>query len=646
MSKKQKTQSMESGQVKKKKFIIPLSLKMIVIISLVVILSFSAITYISSYLFTQDSKRNVENNTLKNVSLISQKVNTDFMSMIEKAKIAVLAAKDEKSRFDAVRSMKSRNVKSDNEDSQAFSEMLFQRDPDMIYIGVLRKDKTGIKPDAELFNDNYLNEAGLERSIFTSIFEVEKQTVADSMNGADFSLNLSVYFGKGVLGIFVPYDNDGSSSLCIVFSAGKFTDAVKSPDLVKSFLVNGKGELLAHYDEKYVVQNYNVSQLPIVKKMISGGMNSEKIEYNDSEGKEWIGSYQKTGFSDTGVVSTVSKDSAFAMVKKLQKRTVLIAVIVLNLAVLFIYFFSKTITKPIRRLVSVANEIQNGNFNILIKSKSRDEVGILSESFEDMAKGLAEREKMKDAFGKFVNKEIADMILRNELKLGGERKTAAVFFSDIRSFTSISEKLQPEEVVEFLNDYMTRMVDCVNKTNGVVDKFIGDAIMAVWGTPISRGNDTENAVNGALMMREALIEFNRGRGSEKRPKINIGCGINTGPVLAGQIGSQERMEYTVIGDTVNLASRIESLNKPFGTDILISSESYKLVKDLIIVEPMEKITVKGKTEPQQIYAVIGRKDALKGPKNIKELRDYLGIKHTPLKNFDPDAKEEKYEIVK
>ena len=195
-----------------------------------------------------------------------------------------------------------------------------------------------------------------------------------------------------------------------------------------------------------------------------------------------------------------------------------------------------------------------------------------------MGIGLEEREKMKDAFGKFVNKEVAEQVLRGELRLGGERKEAAILFSDIRSFTAISERLEPEEVVEFLNEYMTRMVNCVNNTNGVVDKFIGDAIMAIWGAPVSHGNDIENAVNAALMMRHELTIFNQSRGGPRKPVIKIGCGINDGPVLAGQIGSEDRMEYTVIGDAVNLASRIESLTKPFGVDILISQDAYERVK--------------------------------------------------------------------
>ena len=626
---------------KKKRFMIPISLKMIFIISLIIILSFSLLTYISTYLFTSDSERNIESNTIQNANLISQKVKTDFLSVIEKSKIAILAVNDE--------GTGGASAKADSEpgnDSALFSSLLFKRDPNMIYIGILRNEKGSVKETKKLYNEILLADSGLDSDIFQKILESEKESVFSSINGADFALNLSSYFGSGVIGIIIPYESDSRAALCIMFSNEKVYDAVKSPDLIKSFLVNGRGELLAHYDKKMVIENGSVADLPIVKKMLKSTINTEKIEYVDSNSKTWLGAYNKTGFSDTGVISIVSKDQAFGMVRKLQKQTVLIALIVLNLAILFVYFFSKTITKPIRKLVSISSEIRNGKFDISVKSKSRDEIGILSESFEDMARGLAEREKMKDAFGKFVNKEIADMILKNELKLGGERKTAAVFFSDIRSFTAISENLQPEEVVDFLNEYMSIMVDCVNKTNGVVDKFIGDAIMAVWGTPISRGNDTANAVEGALMMREALKKFNKGRGSAKKPVINIGCGINTGPVLAGQIGSHDRMEYTVIGDTVNLASRIESLNKPFCTDILISSDSYNLVKDIYLCEPMEKISVKGKKDPQQIYAVISRKNDSNGPKTLKELREYVGIKYVPLKSFDPNGKEEKYAIVK
>ncbi|MDR2211594.1 MAG: adenylate/guanylate cyclase domain-containing protein, partial [Spirochaetaceae bacterium] len=240
--------------------------------------------------------------------------------------------------------------------------------------------------------------------------------------------------------------------------------------------------------------------------------------------------------------------------------------------------------------------------------------------------------------------------MKGELALGGETKRVTVFFSDIRSFTAISEKLTPAEVVEFLNDYMTRMVDCVDKTGGVVDKFIGDAVMAVWGAPVSTGSparDAFNCVKAGLMMRSALLHFNRGRGGDKQPRIRIGCGINTGDVVAGQIGSSRRMEYTVIGDAVNLASRTEALNKPLGTDILITENTYALIGKQLITEEMPPITVKGKETPVRMFAVVNfrpTQDFVPKPSTLPELRRLLGIPAPDLGKADLNADEQKYKI--
>jgi adenylate cyclase len=267
-----------------------------------------------------------------------------------------------------------------------------------------------------------------------------------------------------------------------------------------------------------------------------------------------------------------------------------------------------------------------------------------------MGRGLAERERLKDTFGRFTNKEIAEKALRGELRLGGETKQVTVFFSDIRGFTEISEKLEPQEVVEFLNDYMTRMVDCVNKTGGVVDKFIGDAVMAVWGAPVSAGSpakDAFNCVRAALMMRASLREFNRNRGGEKKPLIRIGCGINSGSVVAGQIGSSQRMEYTVIGDTVNLASRTEALNKPFHTDILITENTWNLLAHWLVTEEMPPVSVKGKEKPVRMFAVIGVKTKTGEapyPANLEELRALLKLSAPDLSKVDINGEEKKYKI--
>ena len=193
---------------------------------------------------------------------------------------------------------------------------------------------------------------------------------------------------------------------------------------------------------------------------------------------------------------------------------------------------AKSITTPVKALASASKKIANGDFKINLTAHTHDEIGLLTTSFTQMGNAL-------DTFGRFTNKLIAVKAMKGEITLGGETKTATLFFSDIRSFTAISEKLSAEEVVFFLNDYMTRMVTCVEKTGGTVDKFIGDAVMAHWGAASSTGSvksDALNSVRTALMMRAALQEFNTGRGGDKKPIIRIGCGINTGSVVAGQIG--------------------------------------------------------------------------------------------------------------
>jgi adenylate cyclase len=413
---------------------------------------------------------------------------------------------------------------------------------------------------------------------------------------------------------------------------------------IKTYLVNQKGDVVAHYDLSVVQSNSNYADNPIVKAKIKSQKQekTKQIEYKDKNGLEYIGAFRKIEYGNCSVIAFAEKKIIFAAVNRILRRNFFLMMIVLSVVILVVYYFAKSITSPIIRLVGATNKIKEGDYDINIKVASRDEIGELTSSFIEMGEGLAEREKIKTAFGKFVNPELAEMVLKNEITLGGETKKAVILFSDIRSFTAISEKMDPAEVVEFLNEYMTAMVACIEKTNGIVDKFIGDAIMAVWGVPVSKGNDIVNSVNGALMMREALKEFNKERGTEDKPLIKIGCGINAGQVLAGQIGSENRMEYTVIGDAVNLASRIEALNKPFGTDILISEDTHNQCKDIFNVKEMAPIKVKGKAKRQLIYAILGRKDDKNSPQTIEELRKLLGTKEGNIKNLE---REEKYEIL-
>ena len=200
--------------------------------------------------------------------------------------------------------------------------------------------------------------------------------------------------------------------------------------------------------------------------------------------------------------------------------------------------------------------------------------------------------------------------MSGEIKLGGERKQATIFFSDIRDFTALAESMGPDEVLGLLNEYMTEMVSIIYRHHGVVDKYVGDAIMALWGVPHAGVDDAQNAVRAALEMRKALKVFNQKRLSRNQKEIRIGIGIHTGEVVAGNMGSDQRLEYTVIGDNVNQAARIESANKDLHSDILISETTWALVKPSgIVAGPALSVQVKGKSSDLLVHKIIGFKRA-------------------------------------
>jgi adenylate cyclase len=395
------------------------------------------------------------------------------------------------------------------------------------------------------------------------------------------------------------------------------------------FMVDGRGHMIAHSRQAGgAAPTPDGRPLPIVVSLLQNGSANGSQKFT-SEGVEYLGSYRTLDFGRLSIVSTIEADRAFEAVYRIQKQNLKIMAIVLILAFLIVFFFSRTLSRPISRLVRATRQIEQGDYNVTIRPTTHDEVGLLTQSFARMAAGLEERERIKRTFGKFVNPEIVNRALAGELKLGGEHKVSAVLFSDLRNFTAMAETLRPDEVVAILNDYFTHMVECVHARYGVVDKFIGDAIMAHWGAVVSNGNDTENAVHAAIDMRNALSHVNENLGLRGDTRLQIGCGINTGPVLAGQIGSETRLEYTVIGDTVNLASRIEYLNKQFGTDILISEYAHRMVEGTFHVVEMPPIRIKGKSRAETVYAVLGRVNDDDCPASLAELRDQVGIVYDP-----------------
>jgi adenylate cyclase len=225
-------------------------------------------------------------------------------------------------------------------------------------------------------------------------------------------------------------------------------------------------------------------------------------------------------------------------------------------------------------------------------------------------------------FGKYVSPVVIDNLIKNPklINLGGEKRNISIFFSDIRKFTSISEKLTPEKLVHLLNDYLTEMTSIILENDGLVDKYMGDAIMAFWGAPLDQPDHSEMACFSSLKMLDKLRELQKNWEDEGIPSFDIGIGINSGDAIVGNMGSSSRFDYTAMGDNVNLASRLEGLNKIYGTNIIISENTYNVVKDKFETRRLDFVRVKGKKKSILIFELISEKNKIS-----KKQRDF--IKH-------------------
>ena len=629
----------EKQHVKQEKVKFPISVKLIAMISGLIIIALGTITLLVTWFGSEEVQITAEEN--------NRTVNAQAASSVENELTSIRA--NAFLLLDLINTAESASGF-----AKQASVFYFERNPSVAAVLVTdSRRQDGI--DFILLNTTFFLSHELDSSLVETFLKQEREAASQVERGIMKILNAAPLFNQPMLVLFYPYKEKGlTQGLAVFFSADKLSDTFGQGTLQTTYLVNDSGDILIHPDFDLINRGMNVGSFPLFTQMRENGDTNRQMLFKDETGKNYFGSYTRLSIGDAAVLTTAEAAQVLEPVNNTALRNLYLSLAVLALSAMFVWFVSKSISTPIKLLTVAAHQIEAGEYELDLKPKTRDEIGLLTSSFVQMGKGLAERERLKDSFGRFINKEIAELAMQGRLTLGGETKETTIFFSDIRSFTAISEKLQPFEVVGFLNEYMSRMVECVNDTHGVVDKFIGDAIMAVWGAPTTAGtpkDDALNCIRAALRMRASLMQFNRGRGGDKKPIIRIGCGINSGPVVAGQIGSQKRMEYTVIGDAVHLASRTEALNKPMGTDILITEYTYQLVHDQVLVEEMPSVTVKGKEKPLRMFAVINMPHEKgipgageKGPTSLNQIRNVLGIPIPDFAKVNLNEDEKKYKI--
>lgn len=710
----------EEESTEKKRRKTSIGAKLVFIISTLIILSMGFMTGLVSMLVTRDTRQNAEYSNFT----LNERTAADAESRIN----SIIA--DVKLFYDFL------NGTSQPADSELTDIVLDEDQPDFI---LTAKQKSinffELNPQVAaiyfgsrnqvLVNNEYAVANGFSEDLFISYFDSEKDSVESAKNGLMKIQNPSPFFSNPMMSVFFLISkNEKEEVVAVVFNAEKLAENISTGKVNETFVVNDKGIVLLHSDSSMMMNAEDLSSHPYVKKMINANYSSIQQKYKDNAGVEYHAVFKKITDANCYVITQIKTSTVLQAINDVTKLNISMTIAILSVAVLIIWIFSKTLSVPLRKLTAITDEINKGNFNTdlfnKLNTRRRDEIGVLNRSTKN------ERDILNTVTS-LTNKGVTKAIVTKEIDFQPHLKDITIFFSDIRGFTAISDGFNKRfgeksaaEIIGFLNDYMSRMVNCISITGGVVDKFEGDAVMAAWGVlrddNLDFDKDVANpeeynqrkarhqkhvkedaisAIKATIAMRYALMKYNKDaelftKAHEKeplakyKPHIRIGCGLNSGRATVGFMGSTEKMEFTSIGDAVNLASRTESSNKPCGTDILITQDTYDILykdyircmdnsyilseenkKDEIIVEQIPvTFEVKGKGK-QHFYGVVNMPQfdigeffrttdpdfitdpdcancvGPNGPKTLAEVRKLLGIPTPDFESVNLDAEESK-----
>ena len=649
------------------KFRSSIGIKLIFMISLVVVLSLLAVTFIVSYFVSEDVRVSAEENNLT----INARTSADCESRIN----SVVASID--------MFMNLLSSSDDKHDQSKNASMFFERYADIVAI---------IFPDSDrsFYSKKFLAIHEIDSSSIDT-YCVSNEDIVNGARGGQFKLkNASPYFRTPMMAIFSPMNGSKKDScVLILYSSENLYESFSSGSVNQSYYVNLDGEVLVHPDLAIMMSSADWSDNDVVHHVMESHADNGQKHYNvaskqekdtDSEKSfsknatingiivsvfafcekalnsvksfsskmgfdmfnsgEYIGAYTRLTDSNSAVITTVELSVILEGVRKTTFRNLYLTGAILAIAIMIMWLYSRSISLPLKKLAKVADEINQANFNTPLfdelYTNTHDEVAVLMNSTKN------EREIL-NMITRLTNIGVVRSVIRKEVDFEPHLKDITIFFSDIRGFTAISDgfntrfgKDSGAEIIGFLNDYMSRMVRCIKITGGVVDKFEGDAIMACWG--VLRNDSLEfedlpkndrrrialeaehekhkkldalSAISACVAMRYSLRKYNKDAelftkqhegelDAKYKPHIRIGSGLNSGRATVGFMGSMDKMEFTSIGDPVNLASRTESSNKPCGTDILITQDTYDLLKNEYIRCAENNFTLKPENEKYEV----------------------------------------------
>jgi adenylate cyclase len=397
-------------------------------------------------------------------------------------------------------------------------------------------------------------------------------------------------------------------------------------------MINDKGDVIFHTNPDFVKTLVNFSNIPYIENLLLSDNKNLQTQFKNTDGQMYIGAFEQISNANVIVITTIKVSDVIAAIQQTTLRNIIVSALVILLAIFLMIRFSRTISLPVEELRVAAEQIERGDYNISFHYKTNDELSLLVDSFVGMANGVKN-------FERFSDKTIVKSAREGTITLSGVSRVVSIAFLYIRNFSEFAEGMSATDTVNFVNSYLSRIVPCIINTDGVVDKYLtqdGVVVMALWGSHGQEKSDEKtaalNSVRAALQIRNINFSWNKNRIAWQRKHaeeaaqkgrstslVKLGCGINIGEVIQGQMGSPLRMEYTVIGDAVNLAARFEGPNDLFDTDILVTENIMRLIGNQLVVQELPSLEVKGKEKKLRVFAVINEKVNVSA-RNLTEVR--------------------------
>ncbi|MCL2834438.1 MAG: HAMP domain-containing protein [Treponema sp.] len=532
---------------------------------------------------------------------------------------------------------------------QQIRTMFFERNPNIADITVYGKQSI---LNQAFFTNNDISENGINTWL-----ESQKETLDQGKKGVPVIKNVSSALGVNLLALFYPWQGSGTEEAAVIFFSPENLAEISGTGSSTTIVTNGDGDVLVHPNFSKVMENANIKDSPIAVALRNAPGESVRLDYTEG-GSRFVGAGNRISFADTAVFSSVGYDLITEQITGVIRRNIYLSLTVLFLAILVTWFFSKTITNPLKRLSAASARVESGEFNPELKHGSRDEFGALISQFTKMCQGLIKWTDAKRLVGRYNSNDLFDSAIHGKLNLKGEYVKIVVLSVEFINFAEIASNTEAGEALELLNQFLTIITEQTEKNGGLVDKLMGSRLIAIWNIP----TDAEativlmKCIRAVMQLRASFWELNTEREGLGQPQFRMGCGIQAGEVLAGRMGTAQDYQYTITGQIAEDAMEAGAACGPAGVDIIVTGTVKSLANQFIICEdpnpPQKRKSRKKKNSAAaaaeqpapaelKLFGLVNLTpqgmEKPRWPFNLGDVRESLG-KRKPLAKTEPPEK--------